>query len=120
MPVPRIRTFDKSMKPFCFRRFCSIPAVLSVAVAMLVLPTGCNSIFVPKHKVLVDAIAAPGVLKPSGKSYRLVAKRSMVTQASVPVVKACVDAALNSIGMFEPPQTTAPDYFIEVSFGRES
>jgi hypothetical protein len=44
----------------------------------------------------------------------------MVTQASVPVVKACVDASLNSIGMFEPPANVAPELFIEVSFGRES
>jgi hypothetical protein len=92
-----------------------------VAVAAVALLAGCNgSLFVPKHKVLVDAISAPGMIKPTGKSYRLVAKRSMVTQASVPVVKACVDAALTSVGMFEPPANAAPDLFIEVSFGRES
>jgi hypothetical protein len=107
------------MKPH--RRFCSVSlSAATIAVACLLLPAGCNSVFVPKHKVLVDAISAPGVLKPTGKSYRLVAKRSMVTQASVPVVKACVDAALASVGMFEPPANVAPDYFIEISFGRES
>jgi hypothetical protein len=112
---------DKSMMPSRFRRFCSFPVfATAVAVAVVVFPTGCSSVFVPKHKVLVDAISAPGVIKPSGKSYRLVAKRSMVTQASVPVVKACVDAALGTVGMFEPPANAAPDYFIEVSFGRES
>jgi hypothetical protein len=100
-------------------RFGSVPALVALIAAGF-LPAGCNSIFVPKHKVLVDAISAPGVIKPTGKSYRLVAKRSMVQQASVPVVKACVDAALNGAGMFEPPANVAPDYFIEVSFGRES
>jgi hypothetical protein len=93
---------------------------LAVFAVAAFVPAGCNSVFTPKHKVLVDAISAPGVIKPTGKSYRLVAKRSMVQQASVPVVKACVDAALSGVGMFEPPASAAPDYFIEVSFGRES
>jgi hypothetical protein len=44
----------------------------------------------------------------------------MVTQSSVPVVKACVDAAFASVGMFEPPANVPPDLFVEVSFGRES
>jgi hypothetical protein len=108
------------MKPSRFRRFCSFSTSL-IAVTAVGLMGGCNSsLFVPKHKVLVDAITAPGMVKPTGKSYRLVAKRSMVTQASVPVVKACVDAALTGVGMFEPPATVAPELFIEVSFGRES
>lgn len=107
------------MKPSRFRRFCSYPALVA-CVAIAVIGGGCVSVFIPKHKVLVDAISAPGVTKPSGKSYRLVAKRSMVQQASVPVVKACVDAALGGVGMFEPPANAAPDYFIEVSYGRES
>jgi hypothetical protein len=72
--------------------------------------------------VLVDAISAPGAAKPSGKSYRLVAKQSVLTQAGVqmPVVKACVDAALAGQGLFEPPVNVAPDYFIEVGYGTDT
>ncbi len=108
------------MMPTRSRRFCPPRACASLAVATLFLAGCASNLFIPKHRVLVDAIAAPGVAKPTGKSYRLVAKRSMVTGASVPVVKACVDAALTSVGMFEPPANAAPDLFIEVSFGRES
>ena len=36
------------------------------------------------------------------------------------MVKACVDAALAGIGMYEPPANTAPDYFIEIGFGVEA
>jgi hypothetical protein len=83
---------------------------------------GCGNIFVTKHKVLVDAICAPGVEKPSGKSYRLLAKKTVVNQAQVqvPVVKACVDAALSGLGMFEPPANVAPDLFIEVGYGTDT
>jgi hypothetical protein len=83
---------------------------------------GCGNIFVTKHKVLVDAISAPGIEKPSGKSYRLLAKKAVVNQAQVqiPVVKACVDAALASQGMFEPPSNVAPDLFIEVGYGTDT
>ena len=83
---------------------------------------GCGNIFVTKHKVLVDAISAPGAEKPSGKSYRLLAKKAVVNQAQVqiPVVKACVDAALASQGMFEPPSNVAPDLFIEVGYGTDT
>jgi hypothetical protein len=80
---------------------------------------GCNNFFVPKHKVLVDAICAPGAIKPNGLSYRLVAKKSVVSNvpAQVSVIKACVDAALNNKGMYEPPPTVPPDIFIEVAYG---
>jgi hypothetical protein len=83
---------------------------------------GCGNIFVTKHKVLVDAISAPGVEKPNGKSYRLVAKKSVVNQGQVqvPVVKACIDAALVSQGMYEPPPNVAPDIFIEVGYGTDT
>ena len=82
---------------------------------------GCANVFVTKHKVLVDAISAPGATKPSGKSYRLLAKKSVVSQAPlhVPVVKACVDAALVSQGLYEPPANVAPDLFIEVGYGTD-
>jgi hypothetical protein len=90
--------------------------VLAVALA------GCGNFFVTKHKVLVDAISAPGAAKPSGQSYRLVAKKSIVNSVpvQVPVVKACIDAALGSAGMFEAPGNSAPDVVIEVGFGQDS
>ncbi len=83
---------------------------------------GCENIFVTKHKVLVDAISAPGTEKPNGKSYRLVAKKSVVNQGQVqvPVVKACIDAALVGQGMYEPPANVAPDIFIEVGYGTDT
>lgn len=91
-----------------------------LVAAALLLSAGCANIFVPKHRVLVDAIAAPGLeFKPSGTSYRLVAKKSTVAnvQAQVAVIKACVDAALVGKGMFEAPSNVPPDLFIEVGFG---
>lgn len=96
---------------------------LTVASACLALAlSGCGNIFVPKHKVLVDAICAPGVEKPSGQSYRLVAKKSVVNTVpvQVSVIKACVDAALSGIGMFEAPPNAPPDVVIEVGFGQDA
>ncbi len=95
------------------------PVWLTLGLLALLL-VGCDNIFMPKHRVLVDAISAPGyVPKLSGTSYRLVAKKSVVTnvQAQVPVIKACIDAALAGKGMFEPPSTVAPEIFIEVAYG---
>ena len=100
-----------------------LPGRLSVragGVALVLLLAGCNNIFVPKHRVLVDAIAAPGLeQKFSGLSYRLIARKSAVANAQeqVSVIKACVDAALAGRGMFEAPENAAPDLFIEVAFG---
>ena len=104
------------MKPSaCLWR--ALPLAIGVAVAMSA--TGCANLFVAKHKVLVDAIAAPGITKPTGVSYRLLAKKSVVSNVSaqVSVIKACIDAALSTKGMYEPPPTVAPDIFIEVSYG---
>lgn len=94
-------------------------AVLAAAAGFA---PGCGNLFVPRHKVLVDAIAAPGVAKPNGQSYRLVGKKSTVNNPSMQmaVVKACVDAALVSAGMFEAPPNVAPDMFIEVGYGNEA
>jgi hypothetical protein len=95
-----------------------VPA--AAALAALLGLAACNSIFSPKHRVLVDAIAAPGVeQKFSGVSYRLIARKSAVVNAQeqVSVIKACVDAALLGRGMFEAPANAAPDLFIEVGFG---
>jgi hypothetical protein len=93
-----------------------------MGASIALVAAGCANLFVAKHKVLVDAISAPGVEKPSGKSYRLLAKKTVVTQAQVqvPVVKACVDAALGGLGMFEPPANVAPDLFIEVGYGTDT
>lgn len=95
---------------------CLIGAALAFGAA------GCSNMFVTKHKVLVDAISAPGATKPNGRSYRLLAKKSVVSQAQmqVPVVKACVDAALAGQGMYEPPPNVAPDLFIEVGYGTDT
>ena len=95
--------------------------VTIAAVAALGL-TGCNNFFVAKHKVLVDSISSPAAVKPSGQSYRLVAKRSIANSVpvQVSVVKACIDAALSTAGMFEAPPNAPPDIVIEVGFGQDS
>lgn len=103
------------------RSFSRIAGVLAAA-AVVLFGAGCANIFVPKHKVLVDAITAPDTPKPTGQSYRLIAKSSVVTSVpvQVSVVKACIDAALTGLGMYEPPPGVAPDLFIEVSYGNST
>lgn len=95
---------------------------------------GCGNVFTPKHKVLVDAIAAPGYAAPappkgevpkpnvSGQSYRLLAKTATVSNTPMQkdVVAACVIAALTNVGMFEAPANAAPDVFIEVNYGTDA
>lgn len=107
------------MKPFptVWRTFAGM-----LGVALAFAAAGCQNPFIAKHRVLVDAIAAPGVAKPNGSSYRLVAKKSVVTgmAVQVPVVKACVDAALSGLGMFEAPANAAPDLVIEVGYGQDT
>lgn len=90
-----------------------------VAVGLL---AGCGNIFVPKHKVTVDAICATGATKPNGLSFRLVGKKSVVTQGqiNIGVVSACVGAALAHAGMFEAPANVPSDLLIEVNCGQES
>lgn len=102
----------------CFSRLL-LCAALAVGAA---LTPGCGNVFMSKHKVLVDAISVPGATKPSGQSYRLVAKKTVVanTQMQVPVIKACLDAALSTVGMFDAPPNAPPDVFIEVSYGTDS
>ncbi|MCX6952157.1 MAG: hypothetical protein NTV51_08315 [Verrucomicrobia bacterium] len=82
---------------------------------------GCGNIFIPKHKVTVDAICAAGVAKPAGLSFRLVAKRSSLgqTPVKIDVLSACVGAALAHAGMFEAPAIAPPDLLIEVNCGQE-
>jgi hypothetical protein len=103
------------------RSHSRIVGILTAAAAVL-FSAGCANIFVPKHKVLVDAITAPNTPKPTGLSYRLIAKSAVVTSVpvQVSVVKACIDAALSGIGMYEPPPSVAPDLFIEVSYGNDT
>ena len=96
--------------------------MLIVAGAAVVwLMAGCGTIFVPKHKVGVDAICAAGVTKPAGKSFRLVGKRSLAGQpVNLSVVAACITAALAHEGMYEAPAIVPPDLLIEVQCGQES
>ncbi|MEX2044189.1 MAG: hypothetical protein WD941_02475 [Opitutus sp.] len=102
----------------------SLPLIPAIALAggLIFFGTGCGNLFVPKHKVLVDAISLPELEKPSGQSYRLVARRSVVNQVQVhvPVIKACVDAALASAGLFEAPANVPSDLFIEVVYGQDT
>ena len=96
---------------------CSALGVAAIALG------GCENIFIPKVRVLVDAISVPGGTKPTGKSYKLVARKSVVVnqqQVNVGVVAACVKAALNLQGMFEAPEKVAPDFFVEVSYGMDA
>lgn len=94
----------------------------SVGVATALLTGGCQNLFVAKHKVLVDSIAAPGAAKPSGLSYRLGPKKTMSNNApvQVPVLVACIDSALGTVGMYPAPPNTPPDLFIEVSYGQDT
>lgn len=114
-----MRRVVKRMNPL--GRFSRVLA-WGLGVGLALFGAGCGNIFIAKHKVLVDAISAPGTTKPTGKSYRLLAKKSVVSQAQVqiPVVKACVDAALVGQGMYEPPANVAPDLFIEVGYGTDT
>ena len=104
------------------RNWVSRGGALLAGVLAAWLLAGCGNIFVPKHKVTVDAICAAGVEKPAGKSFRLVAKKTILTQspADVGVISACVSAALAHAGMFEAPAIAPPDLIVEVSCGQES
>ena len=95
--------------------------VSMLGVASLLGLAGCGNLFVPKQRVLVDAIAAPGIAKVSGQSYRLVARKSVVTgqTAQLPVIAACLNSALTMVGMFEAPLNVPSDIFIEVAYGMD-
>ncbi len=98
------------------------PLAAVLGLLALLLTAGCSDIFVPKNKVLVDAISAPGAPKLAGQSYRLVARKSVVTnqQVQLPVIAACLNAALVSVGMYEAPPNVPSDIFIEVNYGMDS
>ena len=110
---------DNRMNHFC--RIPCLPAV-ALSVVALLFNAGCGNLFIPKQKVLVDAISAPGAVKPSGQSYRLVARKSVVTgqTAQLPVIAACLNAALTTVGMFEAPSNAPSDLFIEVTYGMDT
>lgn len=99
-----------------------VPLAAVLGGLALLCSAGCNDIFVPKHKVLVDAISAPGTPKLSGQSYRLVARKSMVTgqQVQLPIIAACLNSALVAVGMFEAPPNVPSDIFIEINYGVET
>jgi hypothetical protein len=90
----------------------------AVAAAML-LTTGCETVVGPKQRVGVDAICAVGTTKPTGKTFRLLEKRTV--KAGQPVkselLAACVAAALVREGMLEAPVGVASDLMIEMNFG---
>lgn len=93
-----------------------------VGAGVLLGSAGCKDMFVPRQDVVVDAIAAPGVAKLAGQSYRLVARKSMVTgqSAQLPVIAACINSALIGVGMFEAPANVPSDIFIEVTYGTDT
>ncbi len=104
------------------RSFFSGPAAVA-AVGGILFFAGCSvDWLMVKQKVMVDAISAPGAPKPAGQSYRLVARKSVVIgqQVQLPVVKACVDAALLQQGMYEAPSNVPSDLFIEVTYGMDT
>jgi hypothetical protein len=101
------------------------PCVISLVLGLSVFPwlTACTGVLATKQRVFVDAITAPPEPpKEGGTSYRLLAKKSVVSgqPVHVPAVIACVNAALSGKGMFEAPPGTPADLFIEVSYGRNS
>ncbi|MBL9207555.1 MAG: hypothetical protein JNN01_20910 [Opitutaceae bacterium] len=96
---------------------------IPLALGLAVLPwlAGCTGVLATKQRVFVDAITAPPEPpKEGGTSYRLLAKKSVVSgqPVHVPAVIACVNAALAGKGLYEAPANTPADLFIEVSYGR--
>jgi hypothetical protein len=85
------------------------------------LLASCSNPFIPKYKVLVDAISSPEATKPQGQSYRLMAKPNVVnrTPVQMPIIAACVNVALAGAGLFEAPENAPSDIFIEVGFGTD-
>ena len=107
---------------FTGRTFSSRGLALGMVAWIVLGLAGCGTILQPKHRVNVDSICAPGVTKPAGQSFRLVARRAILGtgSANIPVIAACVSAALAHAGMYEAPAGVAPDLVVEVSCGQES
>lgn len=106
-------------------RIVFLAVAAGTGIGAMVSGTGCSNIanmLAKKQKVIVDAIAAPEVPNQSGLSYRLMARRAAISNVPVqiPVVAACVHAALSGQGMFDAPPNVPPDLFIEVGFGTDN
>jgi len=98
------------------------PLAWALGAGVLLSFAGCNNWLAVKQKVTVDAISAPGAPKPTGQSYRLVARKSVMNsqQAQLSVIKACVDAALIREGLYEAPANLPSDLFIEIAYGMDT
>lgn len=90
----------------------------AVLLLVALCGSGCVGRLSVKHRVLVDAINAEGVTKPTGLSYRFVPKTGAATPDFAAVV-ACLNAAFPGIGMYEAPRGGAPDLVIQVAFGAD-
>jgi len=106
-------------------RICFLAVAAGTGIGVMFSGAGCSNIanmLAKKQKVVVDAIAARDVPQPSGLSYRLVARRAVIggVPVQIPVVAACVHAALTGQGMFDAPPNVPPDLFIEVGFGTDN
>lgn len=90
------------------------PAFLLQAAAFTVL-AGCT--FIPSHQVAVDAISLPQPF--TGQAYRLADKDPLAARESGQhrLVFACVNAALETKGLFEAPAGVRPDFTVEVDYG---
>lgn len=87
-----------------------------IAAAML-LGTGCETVSGPRQRVGVDAICAVGVTKPTGKTFRLLEKRTVKAGQPVKseILAACVGAALVREGMVEAAAGAPADLEIEMN-----
>lgn len=92
------------------------------AIVAMSLLAGCMEPLVTTRFVKVDAIAASGVEKPVGKSFRLLGRPSNINQGqmNVGIISACVAVALSDVGMFEAPEIAPSDFFVVVTAGQDT
>lgn len=109
---------DKPMKHPLAKAWTTGIAFGLVAATML-LTTGCETVVGPKQRVGVDAICAVGATKPTGRTFRLLEKRTVKAGQPVKseILAACVGAALVREGMAEAAAGAAADLMIEMNFG---
>ena len=88
-----------------------------VVAAAVLLTTGCGTVVGPKQRVGVDAICAVGATKPTGKTFRLLEKRTVKAGQPVKseILTACVAAALVREGMVETAVGAPADLVIEMN-----